>query len=76
MIEIKVGANKIPEAEKSLLKFNEVIRKHNEQALKNSEHPKVMYREPSALIIICATATMGYTTDNGVKIIPIGCLRD
>lgn len=76
LIEIKVGANKIPEAEKSLLKFNEVIRKHNEQALKNSEHPKVMYREPSALIIICATATMGYTTDNGVKIIPIGCLRD
>ena len=43
---------------------------------KNSEHPKAMYREPSALIIICATATMGYTTDNGVKIIPIGCLRD
>lgn len=76
LIEIKVGSNKIPEAEKSLLKFNEVIRKHNEQALKNSEHPKVMYREPSALIIICATATMGYTTDNGVKIIPIGCLRD
>ena len=76
LIEIKVGANKIPEAEKSLLKFNEVIRKHNEQALKNSEHPKAMYREPSALIIICATATMGYTTDNGVKIIPIGCLRD
>lgn len=37
---------------------------------------KAMYREPSALIIICATATMGYTTDNGVKIIPIGCLRD
>ena len=27
---------------------------------------KAMYREPSALIIICATATMGYTTDNGV----------
>lgn len=76
LIEIKVGSNKIPEAEKSLLKFNEVIRKHNEQALKNSEHPKVMYREPSALIIICAIATMGYTTDNGVKIIPIGCLRD
>lgn len=76
LIEIKVGANKIPEAEKSLLKFNEVIKKHNEQALKNSEHPKAMYREPSALIIICATATMGYTTDNGVKIIPIGCLRD
>lgn len=76
LIEIKTGANKIPEAEKSLLKFRDVIRTHNNDATKNSEHPRAVYREPSALIIICATAPMGYTTDNGVKIIPIGCLKD
>ena len=29
LIEIETGANKKPEAEKSLLKFNDVIRKHN-----------------------------------------------
>lgn len=29
LIEIETGANKISEAEKSLLKFNDVIRKHN-----------------------------------------------
>ncbi len=33
-------------------------------------------REPSELIVICANAPMAYTTDQGVKIVPIGCLRD
>ncbi|MDO5574840.1 MAG: DUF4143 domain-containing protein [bacterium] len=76
LIEIKTGANKIPDAEKSLLKFKEVIRNHNEEALKDLKHPRAVYREPSALIVICATAPIGYTTDKGVKIIPIGCLKD
>lgn len=76
LIEIKTGVNKIPEAEKSLLKFRDVIRKHNEEALKNPDHPRPVYREPSALIVICATAPVGYTTDNGVKIVPVGCLKD
>jgi hypothetical protein len=34
LIEIKTGVNKIPETEKSLLKFRDVIRKHNEEAKK------------------------------------------
>ena len=76
LIEIKIGANKIPEAENTLLKFRDVIRKHNEEALKKKEHPKAIYREPTALIVICANAPLGYTTDKGVKIIPIGCLKD
>lgn len=76
LIEIKTGTNKIPEAERSLLKFREVIRKHNEEALKDAEHPRAVYREPSALIVICATASIGYTMDSGVKIVPIGCLKD
>ena len=76
LIEIKTGANRIPEAEKSLLKFREVIRKYNQQALENSDHPRAVYREPSELIVICANAPMAYTTDQGVKIVPIGCLRD
>lgn len=76
LIEIKTGANKIPEAEKSLLRFRDVIREHNKKANKNPDHPKTIYREPSALIIICATAPIGYTTDNGVKVVPVGCLRN
>ena len=76
LIEIKTGANKIKEAEKSLLKFKDVIRKHNEEALKNPKHPRAVYMEPTALIVVCANATMAYTTENGVKVVPIGCLRD
>jgi len=76
LIEIKTGANKIPEAEKNLLKFKEVIRKHNREARKDSVHPSVVYREPSELIIICATASIAYTTDGGVRVLPIGCLKD
>ncbi len=76
LIEIKTGANKIPEAEKNLLKFSDVIKRHNHEALKDPKHPGAVYREPSALIVICATAPIGYTTENGVKIVPVGCLKD
>ena len=76
LIEIKTGVNKIPEAEKTLLKFSDLIKKYNDVALNNPEHPKAVYREPAALIVICATAPVGYTTENGVKVVPVGCLRD
>ena len=76
LIEIKTGENKIPQAEESLLKFKDLIKEHNENATKNEDHPSAKYREPSALIIICATATMAYTTEKGVKVVPVGCLKD
>lgn len=76
LIEIKTGMNKIPEAEKSLLRFNDVIENYNDRALQNEAHPRDIYRKPSALIVICANAHMAYTTDSGLKIVPIGCLRD
>ncbi len=76
LIEIKIGANKIPQAEQSLLKIKNLIQEYNKNALKDKNHPQPTYKEPSALIIICATASIAYTTDNNVKIVPIGCLRD
>ena len=76
LIEIKTGINAVPKAEEGLLKFRDVIRQHNEKALSNKEHPGVTYREPSLLMIICANAEMAYTTDNGVKVVPVGCLKD
>ncbi len=76
LIEIKTGMNAIPQAEENLLKFQELIRKYNEKALKDKKHPKAVYREPSLLVVICANAQMAYTTDKGVKIIPVGCLKD
>ncbi len=76
LIEIKLGANRIADAEASLLRFKKVISDHNRKALDNKEHPKPIYREPSALIIICGNAPMAYTTEQGVYVIPFGCLRD
>ena len=76
LIEIKTGENAVPTAEKNLLKFVDVIKKHNQEASENKEHPGVLYREPDLLIIICANASMSYTTENGVKVIPVGCLRN
>lgn len=76
LIEIKTGMNRIPEAEKSLLKFKDVIAAHNEKVSLDVNHPRASYREPSALIIICANAQMAYTTESGVRVVPAGCLRD
>lgn len=76
LIEVKNSLAGLNEAEKNLLKFKELITKHNEKALQNKEHRGVVYREPSALVLICANADMAYTTQNGVKVVPIGCLKD
>ena len=76
LIEIKTGVGAVPTAEKNLLKFKETIQRHNEKAMENAEHPGVAYREPAELICICANAPMAYTTENGMKVIPIGCLKD
>ncbi len=76
LIEIKVGMNKVREAEAGLLRFKNLILNHNLDATKNKEHPKPIYREPSLLIVICGNAPIAYTTENGVHVIPIGCLKD
>lgn len=76
LIEIKTGINALGAAEKSLLRFRDVIRAHNERVLRDPAHPGVAYREPEYLIFICANAPMAYRTSNGVLVIPAGCLRD
>lgn len=76
LIEIKTGMNKIPEAEKNLLKFKSLIKAHNAEVSANKDHHGVLYREPSFLAVICANAQIAYTTENGVKVIPVGCLKD
>lgn len=76
LVEIKTGENSVPAAEKNLLKFKELIKKHNAEALSDKEHPGVLYREPDLLLVICAKAPIAYTTANGVKVLPIACLRD
>lgn len=75
LIEIKNGLYALPEAQKNLLKFKTLIREHNDKALKNKAHPGVVYREPDVLMVICANAEMAFTTEEGVKVVPAGCLR-
>ena len=76
LIEIKTAEASVPQAEQGLLKFRDLIRAHNEKVTQNSLHPGVLYREPSQMLVICANASMAYTLPSGVKIIPIGCLRE
>lgn len=76
LIEIKLNVNAVKEAEKNLLRFVDVIKEHNKKALEDKKHPGVVFREPSSLIVICANASISYMTENGVKVIPFGCLKD
>ena len=76
LIEIKNSLARLEEAEKNLTKFKDLIVKHNEVALENKKHPGVIYREPSAMVLICANQDYAFTTKSGIKIVPVGCLKD
>ena len=76
LIEVKKGLSSLKEAEKNLLKFRQLIFDHNEKVLANNEHPGVVYREPSALVVLCANLDMAFTTQQGVKVVPFGCLKN
>lgn len=76
LIEVKLNVKQVEQAEKNLLKFVDVIREHNKLVTKDKKHPGVVFREPDHLIVICAKAPLSYVTENGVKVIPFGCLKD
>ena len=64
LVETKLGGTRIKEAEEHLLTLKKLI-------LENQ--PKI--GEPEFLMIITGT-DMAYTTENGIMIVPIGCLKD
>ena len=69
LIECKLGSNEIEEGASHLLELKRLIREHNE---KEKQMP---IREPDLLIILTG-GQMAYTRPDGVKIIPLGCLKD
>lgn len=69
LIEFKLGSRDIEEASKHLLQLKELIIQHN-QDKKNSK-----LREPDLLLVITG-GEIAYSRNDGVKIIPIGCLKD
>jgi len=65
LIEFKLGSKEEEKGAKNLLKINDLINKKN---LENG------MRKPSFLAIVTG-GKYAYTREDGVKIIPIGCLR-
>ena len=69
LIECKMGSNEIEEGASHLLELKRLIREHNE---KEKQMP---IREPDLLIILTG-GKMAYTRPDGVKVIPLACLKD
>lgn len=69
LIEFKLGSREIEEGATHLLKLKQLILEYNKT------EKQTPLRVPDLLIIITG-GQMAYTREDGVKIIPISCLRD
>ena len=69
LIECKLGSREIEDGAAHLLELKRLINTHNESEMQNP------LREPDLLMIITG-GQMAYTRPDGVKIVPIGCLKD
>jgi hypothetical protein len=69
LIEVKLGESGIDEGAKHLLEIETLIAKHNEF------ERQVPLRMPD-LKIILTSAEYGYRREDGVLVIPIGCIRE
>ncbi len=68
LIEFKLGSKEIEEGAKHLLEIKRLIQKANDENNAN-------IKEPTLLMVITG-GEMAYTRNDGVKIIPIGTLKD
>lgn len=69
LIEIKLGSREIEEGAKHLITIRDLIRERNQT------EKQMPIREPDLMMVITG-GTIAYTRPDGVKIVPIGCLRD
>ena len=69
LLECKLGSGEIEEGAGHLVELKRLIREHNK------EEKQVPIREPDLMIVLTG-GKMAYTRPDGVKIIPLGCLRD
>ena len=69
LIEIKLGQTEVEEGAKHLNKIERLIKEYNEN------ETQVPLRLPDLKIIITGTQ-YGYRREDGVYVIPIGCLKD
>ncbi len=69
LIECKLGSDEIEEGARHLLQLKHLIREYNRK------ERQIPLREPDLLLVITA-GQMAYTRDDGVKIVPLGCLKN
>ncbi|MBR2370123.1 MAG: ATP-binding protein [Paludibacteraceae bacterium] len=69
LIECKLGSRDIEEGAQHLLELRDLIRE------KNMTEKQMPLREPDLLIVITC-GEFAYTREDGVKVIPLGCLKD
>ena len=69
LIECKLGSREIEDGAGHLLELKRLIREHNEK------EKQIPIREPD-LMIVFTGGKIAYTRPDGVKIIPIGCLKN
>ena len=69
LIEFKLGSQEIEKGAKHLLEIENLIKKYNEK------ENRVPLRLPDLKLVITATKH-GYKRNDGVFVIPIGCLKD
>ncbi len=69
LVECKLGSDDIETGAGHLLKLKRLVREYNER------ERQVPLREPDLLLVITA-GRMAYTRPDGVRIIPLGCLKD
>lgn len=69
LIECKLGSREIDDGAKHLLEIKRLIQEHNKQ------EQQVPLREPDLLIVLTG-GYMAYTRPDGVKVIPLACLKD
>ena len=69
LIEFKLGGAEIDTGAKHLLEIRELVRK------KNEKKTQIKMREPDLLLIITG-GPIAYTRPDGVKIIPLSCLKN
>lgn len=69
LIEFKLGSKEIEEGASHLLKIKELVGEFNKKS------SQIKLRLPDLLMVVTG-GLMAYTREDGVKVIPLACLRD
>ncbi|MDO4511660.1 MAG: DUF4143 domain-containing protein [Bacteroidales bacterium] len=69
LIEFKLGSREIEEGAQHLLEIKKLVQEHN------VSEKQIKLHEPDLMIVITG-GEMAYTRPDGVKVIPLACLKD